>query len=53
MVLKQGAETKGIRLIIKHKINTGEIINFKNLVTKEKLKLCWWQEKAHPPRDAT
>lgn len=45
-VLTQGAATKGIRLINKHKINTSEIINFKNLVTKEKLRLCWWQDRA-------
>lgn len=46
MVFTQGAVTKGIRMINKHKINTGEIINFKNLVTKEKLELCWWQGRA-------
>lgn len=42
------AAIKGIRPIIEHKINTGEEIDFKGHVIKEKQNLRKWWEKENP-----
>ena len=42
------AAIKGIRPIIEYKINTGEEIDFKSLVIREKQTLRRWQEKEKP-----
>ena len=42
------AAIKGIRPIIEYKINTGEEIDFKGLVIKEKQNLRKWWEKENP-----
>lgn len=42
------AAIKGIRPIIEYKINTGEEIDFKGLVIREKQNLRRWWEKENP-----
>ena len=42
------AAIKGIRPIIEYKINTGEEIDFKGLVIREKQNLRKWWEKENP-----
>ena len=42
------AAIKGIRPIIEYKINTGEEIDFKGLVIREKQNLRKWWEKESP-----